>query len=70
MASKQVVIRKKPRSWSVGLFVAGLIAVVYYRVTDGFTWWMLVLCIIVSFLVDWIVYGRTSRKGVYIEDKL
>lgn len=66
--AKQIVVRKKPRAWSVGLFVAGVIAVIYYRITDSFNFPMLVICIVVSFVVDKWWYGRKTEPGVYIEE--
>lgn len=66
----RVSVKRKPRPFGVGTFVAGVIAVLYYNKTESFTWWMLVICVVVAIIVDNIAYRDPRPQGVYIDKDL
>lgn len=66
--SRVLTVQKKPKSWSVGCFVAAA-TWVFGDVFLGLGYnlpWLIAICIF-SFVVDLAFTGHTSRKDVYID---
>lgn len=60
-------IHTVPMAMSWGVLTAAVLSVVMWKLAgETFHWWMLVIAVVVSFVVDHLVYGRSTEEEVYI----
>lgn len=60
-------LTRRPKPWSVGIAVAAVILYIYWEITEEISWWILVIAIVFSFLVDAIVSGDTHQEDITID---
>lgn len=65
---KVISVKSKPKSWSVGIFVAAVLLVIGDSLWNAATSLpYLIGVVVVSFIVDFACTGSSSRKDVYID---